>query len=208
MKARWDTVALNLAIFDQNIENFQSNIFTGTGFNLNNAGKQTSEGVEVDLRWVPTENFEATIAGTFIDPTYDSFVLAEGFDPDSFERATVDLSGTQVPGIHEVSITTTGTYRFMLGNAAGFARVEYIYEDEIQVIENTPKSVAARDVSTVNASFGLSWDNGFEAMLWGRNITNDEYLLSAFPSVAQNLSFSGYPNPPRTYGLTLRKYFD
>jgi outer membrane receptor protein involved in Fe transport len=96
----------------------------------------------------------------------------------------------------------------MIGNAAGFARVEYIYEDEIQVIENTPPSVASREVSTFNASLGLSWDNGFEAMLWGRNINNDEYLLSAFPAVAQNGSYSGYPNQPRTFGLTVRKYFD
>ena len=44
MKARWDTVAMNLAIFDQEIENFQSNIFTGTGFNLANAGKQSTHG--------------------------------------------------------------------------------------------------------------------------------------------------------------------
>ena len=80
---------------------------------------------------------------------------------------TVDLSGTQPPGIHEVSITATGTYSFTMGNAAGFARVEYIYEDEIQVIENTPASVASREVNTVNASFGLAWDNGFEAHALG-----------------------------------------
>lgn len=208
MKARWDTVALNVAIFNQEIKNFQSNIFTGTGFNLNNAGKQSTEGVEVDLRWVPTENFTGTFAATFMDPLYDSFTLAEGFDPNTFARATVDLSGTQPPGLHEVSITATGTYNFVLGNALGFVRAEYIYEDDIQVIENTPASIASREVSTINASLGLSWDNGFEAMLWGRNINNDEYLLSAFPSVAQDLSFSGYPNQPRTYGLTLRKYFD
>ena len=212
MKARWDTVAMNLAIFDQEIENFQSNIFTGTGFNLNNAGQQSTQGVEVDIRWAPTDSFEGTLAATFMDPQYDSFEEAEGyvFNPATglFESATVDLSGTQVPGVHEVSITTTGTYNFMIGNAAGFARVEYIYEDEIQVIENTPPSVASREVSTFNASLGLSWDNGFEAMLWGRNINNDEYLLSAFPAVAQNGSYSGYPNQPRTFGLTVRKYFD
>jgi outer membrane receptor protein involved in Fe transport len=49
-------------------------------------------------------------------------------------------------------------------------------------------------------------------MLWGRNLTNDEYLQSAFPTTFQNLAqpftYSGYPNQPRTYGLTLRKYFD
>ncbi|MCP5091388.1 MAG: TonB-dependent receptor, partial [Gammaproteobacteria bacterium] len=208
MKARWDTVAVNLAIFDQEIKNFQSNIFTGTGFNLNNAGKQSTDGVELDIRWAPTDSFEGTFAAIFMDPLYDSFELAEGFDPVTLERTTVDLSGTQPPGIHEVSITATGTYSFTMGNAAGFARLEYIYEDEIQVIENTPSSIASREVNTINASFGLAWDNGFEAMLWGRNINNDEYLLSAFPSVAQNLSFSGYPNQPRTYGLTVRKYFD
>ena len=170
MKARWDTVALNLAIFDQEIENFQSNIFIGTGFQLLNAGKQSATGLEMDLRWAPTENFEGTFAGTFMDPKFDSFPVAACVGGDC------DLSGTQPPGIHEVSITATGTYNFTMGNAAGFARLEYIYEDEVQVIENVPADVASREVSTLNTSIGLSWENGFEAMLWGRNINNDEYL--------------------------------
>jgi outer membrane receptor protein involved in Fe transport len=154
------------------------------------------------MRWQPTDSFEGTLAGTFMDPLYDSFPLAACVGGDC------DLSGTKPPGIHEVSITATGTYNFNLGNAAAFVRGEYIYEDNVRVIENVPADVASREVSTMNASFGLSWDNGYEALLWGRNITNDEYLLSAFPSVAQNGSYSGYPNQPRTYGITLRKYFD
>ena len=81
-------------------------------------------------------------------------------------------------------------------------------EDEVPVIENVPADIASREVSTFNTSIGLSWDNGFEAMIWGRNINNDEYLLSAFPSVAQTGSYSGYPNQPRTVGLTVRKYFE
>ena len=213
LKGHWDTVALNIAIFDQSIEGFQENIFTGTGFNLQNAGEQSTTGVEIDVRWQPTENFQGTFAATFMDPVYDSFVDAEGIDSDPnsptyLERITVDLSGTQPPGIHELSLTVAGRYNFALGNADGFVRAEYIFEDEVRVIANTPENIASREVSTINASIGLAWDNGFEAMLWGRNINNDEYLLSAFPSVAQAGSFSGYPNQPRTYGLTVRKYFD
>ncbi len=208
LKARWDTVALNLAVFDQEIKNFQENIFTGTGFTLQNAGKQSTEGVEIDIRWAPSNFFEGTLAATIMDPVYDSFVNAESVDPVTFERITEDISGQQVPGVHEVSITAAGRFNFQVGNASGFVRAEYIYEDEIRVIQNTPAFVAFREVSTVNASLGLAWDNGFEAMLWGRNLTDDEYLMSAFPSVAQPGSFSGYPNPPRTYGLTIRKYFD
>ena len=202
MKASWDTVALNLALFNQEIENFQSNIFTGTGFSLANAGKQSTSGVEIDLRWKPTDNFEGTFAATLMDPEYDSFTGAQGVN------GPTDLSGEKPAGIHETSITATGNYTFQVGNAFGFVRAEYIYEDDVQVVDNVPASIASREVSTINASLGLAWDNGIEAMLWGRNLNNDEYLMSAFPSVAQAGSFSGYPNPPRTYGLTVRKFFE
>ncbi|MGB5511807.1 MAG: TonB-dependent receptor [Woeseiaceae bacterium] len=208
LKARWDHVSMNMAIFDQSIKNFQENIFTGTGFNLQNAGEQSAKGLEIDVRWAPTDSFQATFAGTFMDPVYDSFVNAESVDEVTFERISVDISGQKPAGIHEVSLTASGIYSFEVGKANGFIRAEYIYEDKIRVIQNTPERFASREVGTLNASFGLAWDNGFEAMLWGRNINDDEYLLSAFPSVAQAGSFSGYPNQPRTYGLTLRKYFD
>ena len=90
----------------------------------------------------------------------------------------------------------------------GYVRVEHVYEDEVQVVDNVSADIASREVSMFNASAGLTWSNGFELNLWGRNLNEDEYLQSAFPSVAQAGSFSGYPNTPRTYGLTLRKNFD
>ncbi|MDX1481408.1 MAG: TonB-dependent receptor [Woeseiaceae bacterium] len=203
LKAQFETVAVNLAIFDQEIEGFQSNIFRGTGFSLANAGKQSTTGLELDLTWYPVDNFQFTFAATVLDPEYDSFVEGEGVN------GPEDLSGTQPPGIHELSISTSGTYNFEVGaSALGFVRLEYVYDDEVQVIENVPASVASREVSMLNASLGIEWDNGFEALLWGRNITDDEYLQSAFPSVAQAGSFSGYPNLPASYGLTLTKHFD
>ncbi|MCH8865706.1 MAG: TonB-dependent receptor [Proteobacteria bacterium] len=202
LKARWDTVALNLAIFDQDIEGFQSNTFTGTGFKLANAGKRSAKGLEVDIRWQPTESFQASLGATFMDPLFDSFVDGAGVG------GVTDLSGTTPDGIHEVSILASGTYRFTMGNADGFVRADYLYEDKVPVISNVPGNIATREVSTINASAGLAWENGFELMLWGRNLNNDEYLTSAFPSVAQAGSYSGYPNQPRTYGLTLRKSFN
>jgi outer membrane receptor protein involved in Fe transport len=202
LKARWDTVSLNLAIFDQDIEGFQENTFTGTGFTLSNAGKRSTTGLEIDLRWQPTESFQALLGATFMDPLYDSYVNAPGVG------GPTDLSGTQPAGIHEVSILVSGAYSFTMGNADGFVRADYLYEDEVPVISNVPGILATREVSTINASAGLAWDNGLELMLWGRNLNNDEYLTSAFPAVAQAGSFSGYPNQPRTYGLTLRKNFN
>jgi outer membrane receptor protein involved in Fe transport len=203
LKSTWDTGAFNLAIFNQEIEGFQSNTFTGTGFSLTNAGKQSTDGIEADLTWYPVEAFQFTIGATWLDPVYDSFVGAEGVD------GPEDLSGQKVPGVHELSLVTTGQYNFNLTSSTdGFFRVEYLYEDEVQVIENVPANFASREVSEVNASLGIRWQNGFEAMLWGRNLTDDEYLISAFPTTVQPGSYNGYPNQPRTYGITLRKFFD
>jgi outer membrane receptor protein involved in Fe transport len=38
--------------------------------------------------------------------------------------------------------------------------------------------------------------------VWGRNLTDDRYLTVVFDSPAQNGSVSGYPNQPRTYGVS------
>lgn len=207
LKGAYDTFSFNVAIFDQEIEGFQENVFQGTGFVLVNAGSQSTTGIEVDVLWSPTEYLDWFVAGTFLDPVYDSYENAPGVG------GPTDLSGTKVPGVSETSVNTWARLTFDLGaSMMGFVRADYYYESEVQVISNVPESVASREVNMVNASLGLRWDNGFEATLWGRNLTDDEFLQSAFPTTFQNLaepfSYSGYPNQPRTYGLTLRMYFD
>jgi len=76
------------------------------------------------------------------------------------------------------------------------------------VADNVSPTIASRQISLVNASAGLTFNNGIQLNLWGRNLTGDEYLQSAFPSVAQAGSFSGYPSQPRTYGLTITYNFE
>lgn len=202
LKGKWDTAQLYLAIFDQEIEGFQSNVFTGTGFVLANAGKQSTKGVELDTTWQPVDALQLNFSATWLDPEYDSFVGAPGVD------GPTDLSGTTPAGIPEISLVASGTWYFdFLFNSEAFVRGEYVYEDEVDVIENVPAEIASREISTFNASAGMAWDNGMSLTLWGRNLNDDEYLLSAFPSVAQLGSYSGYPNQPRTYGVSLRATF-
>ena len=46
-----------------------------------------------------------------------------------------------------------------------------------------------------------------ELSIWGRNLTNNRYLINIFDSPAQSGSVSGYPNQPRTYGGSVRYRF-
>ncbi|NNM14990.1 MAG: TonB-dependent receptor, partial [Gammaproteobacteria bacterium] len=202
LKTKFDRGALNIAAFNQVIEGFQSNIFTGAAFSLANAGKQSTLGFEFDSVYNATDNLTLNIAGTYLSAKYDSFTNASGID------GTVDLSGQRVNGVHPLSLTTSATYDIEFANGwTGFIRGDYLYESNVQMLDNVPASLASRQVNTLNASFGIETVEGWNFTLWGRNVNNDQYLLSGFPSVAQAGSFSGYPNQPRTYGLTVKKSF-
>jgi iron complex outermembrane receptor protein len=202
LKADYDSVRFNVALFSQEIEGFQSNIFTGSGFNLANAGKQSTDGLEFDVLWAPTENLRISFAATWLDPIYDSFEGAAGID------GPTDLSGEVPSGIPELSTNINATYNFEMFSSLSYVRLEHVYEDEVQLNDNVPAEIASREINMINASFGMSWNNGLEFNLWGRNLTDDQFLQSSFPSVAQFGSYSGYPNTPRTYGATVKYNFE
>ena len=203
LKSRFERGTINVAVFDQEIEGFQSAIFVGTGFVLSNAGKQSTTGLELETVWNPVDSLSLAFAGTWMDPKYDSYENAQGPD------GPIDLSGQNVAGVSEFSMNLNGIWTFdLFSNASGFVRAEYIFDDEVQVVENVSADILSREVSTINASAGIAWDNGFEIMLWGRNINDDEYLTSGFPTTVQFDRVSAYPNQPRTYGLTATIRFD
>ncbi len=215
-KAKFDQGYLNVALFDQTINGFQSNIFTGTGFVLANAGKQSVRGFEVEGLYQPWEPLVATFGVTYLDPEYDSFTNAPcatfvGIAPPAClvpGATTFDASGVRPAGIAPWSIAASLTYTQPLGdNAEGYLRGEFEAETDVQAIENVPAAVASRNVEQLNLSVGVNWENGFEIQGWMRNALNDRYIVQAFPTVAQSGSFSGYLNEPRTYGVTIRKKF-
>ena len=232
LKANFNGGFINIALFDQTIEDFQSNLFIGTGFVLANAEKQSVRGFEIDSAVQVGDPLRLTFSMTYLDPEYDVFTQApcssfQGFTPagcaadpvTGFEPNFFDGSGLTPAGIHEISMATSATYTHDFENGAqAFLRAEYLFESDVQALDNVPASIASRKVNLLNASLGYETEGGFGITVWGRNLTDDEYLLSAFPSVGQadprpdNFggtldSFSGYTNSPRTYGVTMRKRF-
>ncbi len=203
LKGNFDKGSINIAVFDQEIKGFQSNTFTGAAFTLANAGKQSVQGVEFDTVFYPTDDFTFSFAGTLLDPNYDDF-----------QNSTLgDISGTKPGGIHEVSLSTSATWNWEHNGYDGYVRADYQYESKVDIQDGgdlSPANLAlgatgsrTRETNTLNASAGFTKDN-FDVTIWARNITNDQYLISNFPSVAQAGSFSGYPNAPRTIGVSLR----
>jgi iron complex outermembrane receptor protein len=203
IKGAFSTFAFNLAIFDQTIEGFQSNAFTGTGFALANAGEQSTTGAEFDFTWSATEALTLNFAGTFLDPVYDSFVGS----------ASGDLSGQTPSGIPDVATSMGFNYDFALGNWDSYVRADWQYSADTDFFDDPGNQALidsvgySREVNEVNAAAGFENDNGVSVAVWARNLLDEQRITTAFPSVAQAGSISGYPNQPRTYGVTLRKRF-
>ncbi|MBU0865239.1 MAG: TonB-dependent receptor [Alphaproteobacteria bacterium] len=204
LKGQWDVAAVNVAVFKQSIKGFQSNVFTGTGFALANAGKQSTFGIEFDGSVRPVDGLNLTLAATYLDAKYDSFV----------NSAFGDISGTTPAGIPALSMSMGATYTHeFAGGTKAIAHVDYSYESPVQIVEGLsgfPAGVVEslqREVNSLNASFTIRLTNGLDVGVWGRNLTNAQYLTTIFPAVAQAGSVSGYPSQPRTYGGTVRFKF-
>ena len=211
-KGRFANGAINIALFDQTVDNFQSTIFQGTGFVLANAGQQSTQGIEFDSTWTPVEPLTLTFGGVIQDPVYDSYnsapvVTGSAVDlADGLADGIGDLSGEKPAGINEVALTMSATYTHDLGNGnSAFIRGNYQYEDKVAIVDNIPE--LTRDTSLVNGSVGVDFDNGWSLRVWGNNLFNHETYTSAFPGVVQAGTFNAYPNQPRTYGAAVRKSF-
>ena len=214
LKFNQGAISANVAVFDQEIKGFQSNIFTGSGFVLLNAGKQSTVGVEFEGQAKMLEALTLNLGVTYLDPTYDSFVIS----------AVGDLSGTRPAGIPSWTVLVGAQYEARLGNGTLVPRVSYLWQDRTQLIEGLPgfldrnpdgtianasAALAAaaqftRKVSDLTASLGYELDNGLSLTVWGRNLLDSRDVGVVFDSPAQPRGISGYPNDPRTYGATVR----
>lgn len=206
LKGQWQDIAVNLAVFDQTLNDFQGNFFTGTGFILANAERQSVRGFEFDASISPVRDLIFTAALTYLDAEYDSFDSGTAIDPDTFTTSLTNLTGQRPANIPEWAASFGARYSLVLddGNRLTFY-ADYLHESNTQIAEGL--SAFRREVNQINGSIGFEFANGLELMLWGRNLTNDVYNLSVFPAIAQIGSLSAYRNPPRTYGGMVRVNF-
>ena len=208
MKMRLPSGYLNITAFKQEIEDFQSNVFVSSGFILANAGLQSSEGFEFDLLLSPVPSIDITFGGLVMDSNYDSFVGAD-------TSSGADMSGTKPENVHDKSFTSAITYNWSQGQTEGYVRLNHLYSGptwiRLDPADNDVMCAAGfcqKTKDTLNFSAGITMGN-LDIILYGNNINDDEYLTSTFPEVGDPLasSFNGYPNAPKTYGITFNYSF-
>ena len=204
VKMKFDNVAVNVAVFEQTIENFQTTVFIEDAFVFQNADEQSTVGFEFDTTWSPIKPLTLTFAGTLLDAEYDSF---PNFGPG------IDISGQTPAGVAENQFSVGGNYNFRIADMGAFVRADWQYIDDSNFFDSPADQAAvaaagySREQNLVNASTGIMTENGVAVTLWARNLFDDEFLVGAATAVAQAGSYTGIPSQPRTYGVTVRKSF-
>jgi iron complex outermembrane receptor protein len=205
-KGQWDGFGFNLAIFKQTLQGFQTNVFVGTGFVLANADQQSVKGFELDAYISPVKDLRFSANLTYLNAKFDKFVGGSALQNNSFSVSPQDLSGLRVAGIPEYAVSLAADYTTHINdNAKLMWHVDFQHNSPTQIAQGTVP--LTRQIDNLNASATLVLNSKFEFTLWGRNLTDQAYVTTIFPSVAQAGSLSGYRNQPRTWGGLIRYRF-
>ncbi len=189
---------LNLAMFYLDYEDIQTRVVDDNGVNrVVNGPTATSQGVEAEIRYLFTKEFSVSATIGYADATFGDFANC---------HTTDDCTGNQLPGAAKWTNTLAAKYESEINdNWEIFAGVDYSYRSEIQSDARNLTATELDASNLVNGQIGLvSSDGTWEFMLWGKNLTDDEYLVSVDDKATSDLSFTReLYGTPRTFGLSV-----
>lgn len=192
-----DRVMLNTAVFYMEIEDFQLNTFTGTGFVVGNPGDAESTGVEMEANWLASEYL--TLIGGF---TYADAKYADDLDDPA-------LAGKNLTHAPEWQWTLAGYLEVPVGERGTvFSNVNLAWRDEHNTGSDLDPEKEVDAYTIVNGQLGWrSLDQRWEAYLWCNNCFDEDYNALVFDSVLQGGSWHTFLGLQRSWGATLRTNF-
>jgi len=211
---------LNVALYKMEVEDLQTNTFTGTAFNLQNAGRVEVQGLEVELWWRPLDRLDVSLAYSYTDASFEDFdrgncqisnIFHTGVATEAAQLASqgyCNRSGDRVGNVSENFLSLNVGQTFSLANGAELQlAAEYVHYSDMVMHSNNDPFARQGTVDALNARAILRFASGFEAMLWARNLTDEHWYGTVFDTPLQDGKLSAYPREPRTWGLSLRLRF-
>lgn len=213
IKSEWldRRLRLNAALFYQIYEDFQVNqtLPGDSGVLLTNAAEVQSTGIEADFTWLATNRFTLSGSLAYMETEYDKYTGA----PCSLPTAprcvdgAQDMSGRILDNAPKLTYTLAGEYRDTLptpANIEWFGRVDVSYKDSHYLHVMQPEEARQSGYHLLNARVGIENPDRWRLTLWGRNLSDKDYLVHA------ELAPRGLrmvPGLGRTYGLNLDWFF-
>ncbi len=211
---------VNLAIYDMLVEDLQTNTFTGTAFNLQNAGEVNVDGIEAEIFWSPSETSNITFAYTSTDATFENFTNGNCQISNMFHTGDLaeagqfatngfcDRSGDRVSNVAEqyLSVNASKTFTFSSGYSLTLG-AQYISYSDMMMHNNNDPFALQDEYDLLNLRVASRMPNGMEVILWARNVNDTYHHGTVFDAPLQDGKLTHYPMEPRTVGISIRRNF-
>jgi len=178
---------------------------------LTNVGTVRSKGLELELKARPVPGLSVYAAGTF-NPTeyarYRNAITPWERRPDG-KVTTSDLSGEQLPVAPKYAASAGGEFGTDITRQLRvFFGADVSYRSSYSTTNNNSRYSIIDPVTLVNARVGLKGTNGkWEVLVWSQNLFDSLYFLQKSIDEQTGL-VTGLLGDPRTFGGTVRYYFD
>ncbi len=197
-------LTLNVSGFVTKFDDFQVFQFvptqsSGTVLSLTNAGKVTTQGIELDINAMLTDHLSVSFNTAFTQARFDKFKSGGGLG--------VDYDDNYLPYAPEHTYFVALDYSNPLfARMEVYGHIDYGYTgDYFSNPNNTPDNTI-NSFFAANARLGVNIDSHWDISLWVKNLTDETNLRQ------RSISFLGVPrglyNPPRTYGLAINYKID
>jgi iron complex outermembrane recepter protein len=199
----------NANVFYQEIQDYQSNSFSGFNFFTLNVEELISKGVELELSSRIGDALTLT-GGVLYNDAYYNTAATYGGD-------TI-AAGTTLAQAPEWTVTGAVNYRVPIGSSLAanfFINGRWVSDYTTQTLSRNPATDnEAFAIFDARVSLG-SQDERWSAELFVRNLTDEFYYVGGFGAPERTLpasidpdrsggNYLAYPNAPRTIGVTLR----
>jgi iron complex outermembrane recepter protein len=202
---------VNMAYFYTEYKDFQAVSYdpVSVAFTVQNAGKQVTQGVDVEATYLATENLTLTVKAEYLDAKYKEY---EGAN--CYGGVSCDLSGERLPGAANWTGALAADYILPLDNGSElYSHVGMSFKTQYNA-DPTGAPFAESRYEIWNARLGWRSDN-WDLSLWGNNLTDETYVNitggTVFGGVfapadggASYENYNSYINDPRSVGMTLR----
>jgi iron complex outermembrane receptor protein len=192
-----DTLRLNGAFFTTDYTDLQFVYRVGVAPYLANAGEASSDGLELELSWVPAENWIIDAGVGYLDTSVDSLVAIAG-------TAIGVAVGNVLPFSPEWQANAGVGYTASLGNGWLLTpRADLVYQTETFFDANNTLEIAQlEDATVLNLSVALAPPDEQWRLTLGVNNANDElYAIGGNSSLTTSSGYAeiGYARPREWY---------
>lgn len=185
---------LNTSVFYYDYEDYQA--FTLTGFSpfvFNTSA--TTRGAEVELRFLPVRSVDVTLGLSYLDAVAKNVPLQFPSGP------FVEQKPPQSPEFTG-NATVRKNWTLASGTLSLQGSVNHVGKRYFNTINHPALSDSSYTTSNARLSF-MAADDRWEIALWANNLTNEEYLLTAFDmSTSSGVVAQAYA-PPRQIAATI-----